>query len=71
MADNLRKNAEGYNDPTAYEGIMPLIREEKALDRKVGFLIKVLRYIINESGFDLIDTIKIKDRKSGRVYRLK
>ena len=36
MADNLRRNSEGYYDPTAYAGMRAVIREENALDGRVN-----------------------------------
>ena len=53
------ENGEGYPDPTAYN----------ALRGKVNFLIKVLKFIIAESGFELLARIEIKDKKTGRCFR--
>lgn len=53
------ENGEGYPDPTAYN----------ALEGKVNFLIKVLKFIIAESGFELLARIEIKDKKTGRCFR--
>ena len=64
-----RKNAEGYNDPTAYEGLKPIIEEENALYREMYSLIKVLKYIIDKSGFELVNRIEIKDKKTGKVFK--
>ncbi len=36
---------------------------------KVNFLIKVLKFIIAESGFELLARIEIKDKKTGRCFR--
>lgn len=63
------KNCEGYNDPTAYAGMKPVIKEETEQQKRVNTLIYVLKYIINLSGFDLISRIEIRDRKTGREYR--
>ena len=63
------QNSEGYNDPTAYEGMKPVIQEENRQQKKVNDLIFVLKFIINLAGFDLINRIEIRDRKSGREYR--
>jgi hypothetical protein len=63
------ENAEGYSDPTAYKVLQPIIKEESELEKKVNFLIKVLKFIINESGYELLNRIEIKDKKSGRVFR--
>lgn len=66
---NPRLNASGYSDPTAYEALKPIIEAEAALDSKVNFLIKVLKFIISEAGFDLINRIELRDRNSGRYFR--
>jgi hypothetical protein len=58
-------NSEGYPNPTAFS----VIQEENELEKKTGFLIKVLKFIINESGYELLNRIEIKDKKSGRVFR--
>lgn len=69
MDNNPKYNSEGYYDPTAYAGLRPIIQEENALERKVTFLIKVLKYIIGESGFELVNRIEIKDTKTGRLFK--
>ena len=63
--DNIRYNGEGY--PSSVE--FKLLKEETDLERKVNFLIKVLKFIINECGFDLLCRIEIRDRKTGRTFR--
>ena len=35
----------------------------------MGFLVKVLKWIAGEAGFDVINRIELKDRKSGRIFR--
>lgn len=69
MAENPKLNSEGYHDPTAYEGLRNIIKEESALERDVNALIKVLKYIIGKAGFELVSRIEIKDKKTGRVFR--
>ncbi|RGM21684.1 hypothetical protein DXC23_01035 [Eubacterium sp. OM08-24] len=58
-------NSEGYPNATAFG----VIQEENELEKKTGFLIKVLKFIINESGYELLNRIEIKDKKSGREFR--
>ena len=55
---NTWKNAEGYADPTAYEGLKPIIREETEQQKRVNALIYVLRYIIRAAGFELLNRIE-------------
>lgn len=62
-------NAEGYPDPTAYNGLKPVIREEDEQQKRVNTLIFVLKYIIRLAGFELLNRIEIRERKSGREYR--
>lgn len=71
MADSkeLRKNKEGYNDPTAYKGMMSVLREESDQQRRLTALIGVLKYIIDLAGYDLLNRIEVKDRKTGKEYR--
>ena len=69
MNRNPKKNSEGYPDPTAYEGLRPLIEEENALERRVNQLIKTLKYITGLAGFELISRIEIKDKETGRIFR--
>jgi len=63
------ENAEGYKDPTAYEGMKNVIQDEQRQQKRVNDLIFVLKFIINLAGFDLLNRIEIKDRKTGREYR--
>ncbi len=62
-------NQSGYPDPTAYHGMKPAIKEEDALEHKVRRLIKELKHDINESGFELIARIEIRDKQTGRCFR--
>lgn len=69
MANYPKRNSEGYYDPTAYEGVKSIVREENALDGRVSDLVKVLKFIIRNSGFELVSRIEIKDVKTGRVFK--
>lgn len=70
MANKPWENAEGYADPTAYNAIKNITdAEREALDAKVNLLIKVLKFIISESGFELAARIELRDKKTGRCFR--
>ncbi len=64
-----RRNSEGYYDPTAYLGMKPIVDEENALQKEVNTLIKVLKYIISKSGFELVSRIEIRDKQTGKTFR--
>ena len=66
---NLKYNQSGCADLTAYEALKPIIKEDTALENRVNFLIKVLKFIINETGFELLNRIEIKDKKTGRCFK--
>ena len=63
------KNREGYSDPTAYEGMKPVIREDVEREKRLNTLIFVLKYIIRLAGFELLNRIELKDRQTGKEYR--
>lgn len=60
------ENAEGYADPTAYNAIKKVSAEgHEALDAKVNTLIKVLKFIIAESGFELAAALSSGTARQG------
>ena len=59
-----RKNAEGYNDPTAYMALKNVEAEED-LKR----LVSVLKYIIHNSHFELVGRIHLRDKRTRIDYR--
>ncbi len=63
------QNGEGYPDPTTHAGLKPVIQEDEEREKRVNTLIFVLKYIIRLAGFDLLNRIEIRERKSGREYR--
>ena len=69
MANYPKRNSEGYYDPTAYEGVKSIVREENALDGRVSVLVRVLKFIIRSCGLELVSRIEIKDVKTGRVFK--
>lgn len=69
MVKDPRKNAEGYTDPTAYNGMKKVVKEEDDADKRASELVGVLKFIIRAAGFELIERIQLKDRRTGRVYR--
>lgn len=69
MANNPKFNSEGYYDPTAYEGLKSIIKEEAHQQKRVSELIQVLKYIVDKAGFDVVNRIALKDKKTGKEYR--
>ena len=63
------QNKEGYADPTAYEGLKPIIREEDDQQKRLNTLIFVLKYSILLAGFELLNLIELKDKRNGREFK--
>ena len=66
---NPKFNSEGYYDPTAYEGMKPIIKEEAIQQKRVGELVQVVKYIIDKAGFEMLNRVALKDKKTGKEYR--
>ena len=71
MSSDIKHNAEGYKDSTAYKAIMAIeetkrrrLKEQAEHDE----LIKHIRYIVDLAGFRLGDRIKLVHKQSGRRY---
>lgn len=65
----IKKNREGYNDPTAYAAISKIQRDEAEQQRRVSELVNVLKYIIDKSGFELMARIELRDKRTGKEFR--
>lgn len=71
MSSDIKHNAEGYKDSTAYKAIMAI---EEAKKRKMkeqaehDELIKHIRYIVELAGFKLTDRVKLIHKESRRRY---
>ncbi len=62
---NPRKNSEGYSDPTAYEAIKNIDRED---DRFHKLLFTIFN-ICELSGFKIEGRIVLVDKENGEVWR--
>ena len=65
----LNKNAEGYSDPTAHDAISKMTREENERQRRVSAVIGIIKSAADLAGFDLMNRVVLRDRKTGREYR--
>lgn len=62
---DLRKNGEGYPDPTAYEAIKNIDKEDKRFRK----LLHTIFNICELSGFRIEGRIVLVDKKTGRIWR--
>ncbi len=59
------ENQSGYKDPTAYAATKAVSEEEE----RANELVRILKNTIRLTGFELLNRIELRDRKSGRTYR--
>lgn len=68
--DKNRLNGSGCVDSTAYEAIGNITREEKQKrDDAANGLIRDVKALIRDRGFDVIGRIGIKDKATGKEYK--
>lgn len=63
--NNPRCNAEGYSDPTAFEALKNLEREDERFHR----LLYTLFYLCELADFEIEGRIVLIDKKTGRIWR--
>lgn len=73
MDHDIRKNAEGYFDPTAFKAITKVDRErEKDHDHdteRFFMLIKSIKNICELSDFALEERVILRDKRTGRIWK--
>lgn len=63
------RNPEGYTDPTAHTALNKVQSEMDANDARVQQFIRSVKTLADQSGYDLLARIEIRDRRTGRCYR--
>lgn len=63
--NDLRKNAEGYSDPTAYEAMKNIDKDDERFHK----LLYTIFYLCELAGFQIEGRIVLVDKKNGRVWR--
>jgi hypothetical protein len=63
--DDLKKNAEGYSDYTAYLAIKNLEKDEDRIKKLLGTIF----YVCGLAGYKVQGRIVLIDKKSGKVWR--
>lgn len=71
MSSDIKHNAEGYKDSTAYKAIISMEEfKKRQLKEQVEHdeLIKHIRYIVDLAGFKLTDRVRLIHKESRRRY---
>lgn len=63
--DDLRRNAEGYSDPTPYHALRRIDAESERFNR----LLRTIYNICELADFQVGERIVLVDRKTGKVWR--
>lgn len=63
--DDLRRNVEGYSDPTAYQAIRNIDMEEDRFHK----LLDTIFTLCELSDFHIEERIVIKDKRTGKIWR--
>ena len=63
--DDLKKNAEGYSDYTAYLAIKNLEKDEDRIKKLLG----IIFYVCGLAGYKVQGRIVLIDKKTGKVWR--
>lgn len=64
-----RKNAEGYNDPTAYNAIKNVEQEQDKDDVRFHQLLNTLFSLCELADFHIEGRVVLKDKRTGKVWR--
>lgn len=65
-------NNSGCPDPTAYEALKRIQKEERKLhlvDDDAHKVVTTIKNILDLAGFEMVERIQIRHKKSGKVYR--
>ena len=63
--DELKRNAEGYSDPTAYKAIKRADADYERFRKLMGAIFRLCEL----SDFHIEERIVVKDLRSGRIWR--
>ena len=64
-----RKNAEGYNDPTAYNAIKNVEQEQDKDDVRFHQLLNTMFSLCELADFHIEGRVVLKDKRTGKVWR--
>lgn len=69
MAHNPMFNASGCKDPTAYEAVKHISKEQHDMNTRVHNVITTIKNIVEWAGFEIVGRIHIRDKRTGKEFR--
>lgn len=67
--NDIRKNGDGYPDPTAYHAMKRVIKKEDEDIKRFHDLLDQIYFDCKEAGFKLEEHVVAKDKKTGKIWR--
>lgn len=64
-----KKNAEKYDDPTAYQAMKNIVTAEREVKKKADNLIGTMKLLADLAGFEIVGRIYLRHKKSGTEFR--
>lgn len=64
-----KRNAEHYDDPTAYNALKNITAAEKDLKRKSDNLIGAIKLLADLAGFEIVGRVYLRHKESGVEFR--
>lgn len=71
MSSDIKHNAEGYKDSTAYKAIMAIEETKKRKMKEQAEhdkLVQHIKYVVELAGFRLTDRVRLMNKESRRRY---
>ena len=70
MENDIRKNGEGYSDPTAYKAIKRTMERDKDCDMdRFHKLLYAIRDICELADFGIEERLVLRDKRTGKIWR--
>ena len=67
--DDIKKNGEGYPDPTAYHAVKRVQAETDEEKKRFRELLDQIYWDCRLAGFELKEHVVVKDKKTGKIWR--
>lgn len=62
-------NAEGYHDPTAFDAVRNVKKEEDSVNKRIREMMQHFDYVAGINGFRIENRIVFRDLSTGKEYR--
>ena len=72
MYDDLKRNAEGYPDPTAYHAMKNMDKDIEVSERdseRFRKLLAAIFAICDAAGFHIEGRVVVRDNRTGKIWR--